>query len=101
MFARAAFIKLKPGCEAELTRTFEQEVVPLFRREENFRGLIALILPDGKEALSLSLWDQKESAGLCCATTFGALMAWREWSWEFRWFKSRRSRIPHSTPSNE
>jgi hypothetical protein len=22
----------RPGCEAELTRTFEQEVVPLFRR---------------------------------------------------------------------
>ncbi len=27
MFARAAFIKVKPGCEAGLTGDFEQEVV--------------------------------------------------------------------------
>lgn len=98
MFARAAFVKVRPGGETDLAKTFEQKVIPLFRRGKDFRGLIALILPGGKEALSLSLSGQKESAGESCATTFGALLAWREWSWKFCWFKSRRSRIPHSTP---
>ena len=75
MFTRAVLINVKPGCEVELTRTLEQEVVPLFRRERDFRGLIAFILPDETEALSLSLWDPKESAGGIWARCFGALMA--------------------------
>jgi VWFA-related protein len=75
VFTRAVLINVKPGCEVELTRTLEQEVVPLFRRERDFRGLIAFILRDGTEALSLSLWDQKESAGGIWARCFDALMA--------------------------
>jgi hypothetical protein len=66
---------VKPGCEVELTRTFEQEVIPRFRKEKDFRGLLAFTVPDGTEALSLSLWDQKESAGGIWARCFGALMA--------------------------
>jgi hypothetical protein len=57
MFARAVVIKVQPGCEVELTRTFEQEVIPLFRKDKDFRGLLAFTFPDGTEALSLSLWD--------------------------------------------
>ena len=75
MFTRGVLINVKPGCAVELTRTLEQEVVPLFRRERDFRGLIAFIHPDGTEALSLSLWDQKESAGGIRARCSGALMA--------------------------
>jgi hypothetical protein len=75
VFARAVFIKVKPGCEAELTRIFEREVVPQFRQERDFLGLLAFILPDGTEALSISLWDQKESAGGICARGVGALAA--------------------------
>ena len=75
MFSRAVLINVKPGCEAELTRTFEQEVIPRFRKEKDFRGLLAFTVPDGTEALSLSLWDPKESAGGVWARCFGALMA--------------------------
>ena len=75
MFSRAVLINVKPGCEVELTRTFEQEVIPRFRKEKDFRGLLAFTVPDGTEALSLSLWDQKESAGGVWARCFGALMA--------------------------
>jgi hypothetical protein len=75
VFTRAVLINVKPGCEVKLTRTLEQEVIPLFRRERDFRGLIAFIRPDGTEALSLSLWDQKESAGGIWARCSGALMA--------------------------
>ena len=75
MFTRAVLINVKEGCEAELSRTLEQEVIPRFRRERDFRGLIAFILPDGTEALSLSVWDQKGSMGGIWARCFGALMA--------------------------
>ena len=75
VLTRAALIDVKPGCEVELTRTLEQEVIPLFQRERGFRGLIAFIRPDGTEALSLSLWDQKEGAGGIWARCSCALMA--------------------------
>jgi hypothetical protein len=75
MFARAVVIKVQPGCEVELTRTFEQEVVPLFRKEKDFRGLLAFTVPDGTEALSLSLWDQKENSRGFMTRSFAALTA--------------------------
>ena len=85
MVVRAACMQMKPGCEVELTQAFEQEVLPLFRREKDFRGLIGLVLPDETKAFSLSLWGQKERALANRAERLGSLVAWREWSWEFRW----------------
>ena len=67
VFARTAFIKVEPGCEVELTRAFEQGIIPLLRKEKDFRGLLAFTFPSGTKALSLSLWDQKKSAGGFCA----------------------------------
>jgi hypothetical protein len=75
MFARALVIKVKPGCSAELTRTFEQDVMPRFQKEKDFRGLLAFTVPDGTEALSLSLWDQKEQQGGFWTGVFGTFMA--------------------------
>jgi len=75
MFARAVVIKVQPGCEVELTRTFEQEVVPLFRKEKDFRGLLAFTVPDGTEALSFSLWDHKENSRAIVTKSFTALTA--------------------------
>ena len=75
MFARAVSIKMKPDCEAKLTRILEQEVIPRFREERDFLGLLAFIRPDGTEALSLSLWEQEESAGANCPANLSALTA--------------------------
>ena len=75
MFARAVVIKVNPGCEVELTRTFEQEVIPRFRKEKDFRGLLAFTVPDGTEALSFSLWDQRENTRGFITRSFAALTA--------------------------
>jgi hypothetical protein len=91
MFVRAVLVKVKPGCDMKLTRTIDQEVLPLFRSEKDFRGAIALIFPQGTRALLLSLWGQTGNAGANCATSLSARVAWQEWSWELGWFKSRRS----------
>ena len=75
MFARVVSIKVKPGCEAKITRIFEQEVIPRFRQERDFLGLLTFIRPDGTEGLSLSLWDQEKSAGANCPANLSALTA--------------------------
>jgi hypothetical protein len=75
MFARAVVIKVQPGCDVELTKTFEQEVIPRFRKEKDFRGLLAFTAPDGTEAFSLSLWDQKEIGRGFWTRSFSALTA--------------------------
>jgi len=75
MFARAVSIKVKYDGESELIRIFEQEVVPRFLREPDFLGLLAFILTDGTEALSLSLWDQERGTGANCPADLGVLTA--------------------------
>ena len=75
MVARAVVIKVKPGCQVELARTFEQKVIPRFREEKDFRGLLAFTVPDGTETLSLSLWDQKERSSGFFTRSFAALAA--------------------------
>ena len=75
IFARAVSIKVKRGCEAELTRIIEQDVIPLFRQERDFLGLLAFIRPDGTEALSFSLWDQEKNAEANCPADLSTLTA--------------------------
>ncbi|HEV2349172.1 MAG TPA: hypothetical protein VG028_04920 [Terriglobia bacterium] len=75
MFARAVSIKVKHDGESELARFFEQEVVPRFQQEPDFLGLLAFILTDGTEALSLSLWDYDKISGGNCSSDLGPLTA--------------------------
>jgi hypothetical protein len=75
MFARAVSIKAKHDCESELNRIFEQKVVPRFQQERDFLGLLAFILTDGTQALSLSFWDQEKSAEANCPADLSALTA--------------------------
>jgi hypothetical protein len=91
VLARAALINVKRGCDTKLTGTLEQEVLPLFRSEKDFRGAIALVFPQGTRALLFSLWGQTGNAGAHCATSLSTRVAWQQWSWELGWFKSRIS----------
>ena len=75
MFARAMVIKVNQGCNAELSRTFEQEIIPLFHKEKDFRGLLAFTVPNGTEALALSLWDQKAGSYGCITGSLSTLTA--------------------------
>jgi hypothetical protein len=90
MIGRASLIKVKSDCETGVHKTFEQEVIPLLRKEKGFRGLFALILPGENTALSFSLWDQNAGGEGRLRTPSGALLAWREWSCKFKWFKPKK-----------
>lgn len=75
MFARVVSIKMRPDCESELSRIFEQEVVPRFRQERDFLGLLAFIRTDGTQALSFSFWDQEKRSEANCPADLSALTA--------------------------
>jgi len=62
MFARNVSIHLKPNSVAEFTRTLDQEIIPLLRRQKGFQDEITFVTANGTEAVGISLWDQKENA---------------------------------------
>jgi|SRR5579863_6814844 len=62
MFARNVSIHLKPNSVAEFTRTLDQEIIPLLRKQKGFQDEITLVTSNGTEAVGISLWDQKENA---------------------------------------
>jgi hypothetical protein len=62
MFSRNVSMHLKPNCLAEFTRTLDQEVIPLLRKQKGFQDEITFVVPNGTEALGISLWEQKENA---------------------------------------
>jgi len=62
MFARYSSVHLKHNCVAEFTRTIDQEIIPLLRRQKGFQDEITFVSANGTEAVGISLWDQKENA---------------------------------------
>jgi hypothetical protein len=62
MFARSVSIHLKPNNISEFTRTIENEIIPLLRKQKGFLDEISLVAPGKLEATAISLWDQKENA---------------------------------------
>jgi heme-degrading monooxygenase HmoA len=62
MFARSVAFHLKPGRSAEFTQVFDKEIVPMLRKQPGFQDEIALVAPDGQDAVAISVWDLKENA---------------------------------------
>lgn len=62
MFARKISIHLKPNTVAEFTKTFEQNVVPLLRKQRGFKDEIIFSTTGSPDVLAISLWDTKQNA---------------------------------------
>ena len=62
MFARTVRMELKPNCVAEFTQLLEKDVIPTLRKQHGFKDEIAFVPADGKEAVAISLWEEKENA---------------------------------------
>ena len=62
MFARTVRMQLKPNSVAEFTRTLENDIIPLLRKQSGFQDEIAFVVPGGTAAVSISVWDQQEDA---------------------------------------
>jgi len=62
MFARTVRMELKPNSVAEFTQLLEKDVIPMLRKQHGFKDEIAFVPTDGKEAVAISLWEEKENA---------------------------------------
>ena len=63
MFARNVSIHLKSNMLSDYTRTFENEVLPLLRKQNGFKDELTFSTgPSGTEVTAISLWDNKASA---------------------------------------
>jgi len=63
MFARNAHFRLKSlDMAAEFARTFENEILPLLRKQEGFKGEITLANPGSLEQIAISLWENEHNA---------------------------------------
>lgn len=62
MFARNVTMRLKPNSVPEFTRTLENEILPLLRKQTGFQDELTFVVPGGAEAVGISLWDQKANA---------------------------------------
>jgi len=62
MFARSISMRLKPNSVAEFTQLFENESLPVLRKQKGFQDEITFVVPGGAEVLGISLWDKKENA---------------------------------------
>jgi heme-degrading monooxygenase HmoA len=62
MYARIVNMKLKKDAQIEFEKTFENEVVPVLRKQNGFRDEISLLSPERSEVTAISFWNVRESA---------------------------------------
>jgi len=62
MYTRNVSLKLKVNSAPEFTRTLENEVIPMLRKQKGFKDEITLVAAERNEAVAMSFWDKKEDA---------------------------------------
>lgn len=74
MYARNVTLQLRPDTSGEFTRTLENDVLPMLRKQNGFKDEITFLAADGKQALAISLWDVKENAETYNRETYPAVL---------------------------
>jgi hypothetical protein len=62
MFARNVSVHLKSNMLSDYTRAFENDVLPLLRKQKGFRDEITFAGPGGIDVTAISLWENKTDA---------------------------------------
>ncbi|HEY3930731.1 MAG TPA: hypothetical protein VGL89_20330 [Candidatus Koribacter sp.] len=63
MYARNAHFRVKSlDLAAEFARILENEILPLLRKQQGFKGEITLSNPGNLERISISLWENESNA---------------------------------------
>jgi hypothetical protein len=62
MFARNVSIHLKSNMLSDYTRTFENDVLPLLRKQNGFKDELTLSNPGSVDVIAISLWETKANA---------------------------------------
>jgi heme-degrading monooxygenase HmoA len=69
MFARNVSLRLKPNTLPMFTKTFEEQVLPMLRKQPGFQDAI-VTENEGIHVTSISLWDSKEHADAYDKSTY-------------------------------
>lgn len=64
MFVRNVSMHLKPSMMNEYTKTFQNDVLPLLRKQKGFQNVVSFGNPTGLDVTAISLWDTRENAEL-------------------------------------
>jgi heme-degrading monooxygenase HmoA len=62
MFARNVSVHLQPNTLSDYTRTFENDTLPLLRKQKGFKDEITLSNPGSQDVIAISLWESKADA---------------------------------------
>jgi hypothetical protein len=70
MFARNISFHLKSNMLSDYTRTFENEILPLLRKQKGFKEELTLSNPGSQDAIAISLWESKAYADAYNTNTY-------------------------------
>lgn len=62
MYARKVTFRLKANTQTEYAHAFENQVLPLLRKQKGFKDEMSLSNPGSVDAVSLSFWEHKHDA---------------------------------------
>lgn len=74
MFVRNVKLHLKANSASEFARTLESDVLPVLRKQNGFKDELALIGSNGSDAVTITMWDRKESADAYARDTYPAVL---------------------------
>ncbi len=74
MYARNVTMQLRPNSGANFTRTLENDILPVLRKQNGFRDEITFLAEDGKGAVAVSLWDGRQSAETYARETYPTVL---------------------------
>ena len=62
MYARNISFRLKSNMQSDYTRSFENDILPLLRKQKGFKDEITLSNPGSLDVVAISLWENKANA---------------------------------------
>jgi hypothetical protein len=74
MYARNVSFRLKSNMQSDYTRTFENQVLPLLRKQKGFKDEITLSNPGSQDAVAITLWENKSDADLYNTNVYPQVM---------------------------
>jgi len=70
MFARTVSIHLKSNMLSDYMRSFENDTLPLLRKQKGFKDEITLSNPGSLDVVAISLWENKANAEAYNSNTY-------------------------------
>jgi len=61
MYARNVSFRLKSDMQSDYTRTFENQILPLLRKQKGFKDEMLFLVPGAPEVVAISLWESREN----------------------------------------